>query len=419
MAQSKLAAAVRKALSKSPPGDLGEVLEPWDNRDLSMGDANDLCELLREIEIGRLLDTTHGDTSTPLYSLVMLFQAEKEEGVGEYLAEHGLPELARLFDLGMAGDPPAHPFVMMAKMFAGFQYEPGVERVAKVARRFPEEYFLSVAFNMFSEEDHPHGPALLSHLRDPLPEAFAAVLTLDLANALARQKRIDCHPFDTPEGHSRLEEWLKSPEEESYAHSATAALPFISETAAKPLLALAMDHDSMNVQMEGAWASAYRGGTAGITMLARLCEDPAHSLMAQQYLTELGHEDRIPESAKDPDFQACAGMCQWLAHPSEFGAPPSNIEQYDCRELDWPPTNDRRWVWLFKYTYTGHNEDGSDEVGIGMVGSTTFALFGESTANMSPEDVYGLHCCWELEMNEDPRAPKKRTAKAGRKLLGI
>ena len=54
-----------------------------------------------------------------------------------------------------------------------------------------------------------------------------------------------------------------------------------------------------------------------------------------------------------------------------------------------------------------------------MVGSITFALVGETTPDMTPEDAYGVHCCWELEVNDDPRAPKKRSAKAGRKLLGI
>ena len=54
-----------------------------------------------------------------------------------------------------------------------------------------------------------------------------------------------------------------------------------------------------------------------------------------------------------------------------------------------------------------------------MVGSVTFALFGETNADLSPEDVYGLHCCWELECNGDDRAPRKRSAAAGRKLLGI
>lgn len=76
-------------------------------------------------------------------------------------------------------------------------------------------------------------------------------------------------------------------------------------------------------------------------------------------------------------------------------------------------------MWLFKFTYAGRNDDGTDEVGLGMVGSITFALFGETTADMTAEDAYAIHCCWELDVNDDPRAPKTRTAKAGRKLLGI
>jgi hypothetical protein len=173
------------------------------------------------------------------------------------------------------------------------------------------------------------------------------------------------------------------------------------------------------VQLEAAWASAYRGGTAGLTFLARACEDPNQSLMARQYLEELGHADRIPAQALEPDFDALAQMCRWLGHPNEFGEPPTEIELYDAREIHWPPTDDERRVWLFKYTYAGRGEAGADEVGLGMVGSITFALFGETTPDMAPEDAYGVHCCWELEVNDDPRAPKKRSAKAGRKLLGI
>ena len=56
---------------------------------------------------------------------------------------------------------------------------------------------------------------------------------------------------------------------------------------------------------------------------------------------------------------------------------------------------------------------------IGLVGSITFALFGETTHNLSAEDIYGIHCCWELESNQDDRAPQKRSANAGRKILAI
>ena len=62
-------------------------------------------------------------------------------------------------------------------------------------------------------------------------------------------------------------------------------------------------------------------------------------------------------------------------------------------------------------------EAAKDDAGYGMVGSVTFALFGEATSALTPIEVYALHCCWELEMNHDPRAPEKRSVKAGMALL--
>jgi len=71
--------------------------------------------------------------------------------------------------------------------------------------------------------------------------------------------------------------------------------------------------------------------------------------------------------------------------------PPDEITQYDTRELIWPPTGDRRRFWLFKFRYEPQENDDQADAGIGLVGSTTFVLFGDSTVDLPPEDVYGLH----------------------------
>jgi hypothetical protein len=89
---------------------------------------------------------------------------------------------------------------------------------------------------------------------------------------------------------------------------------------------------------------------------------------------------------------------------------------FDSRVLYWPPTDDERRLWLFKYTYEDR-ETGEPDSGIGMVGSVTFALFGEATPTLTAEELYGLHCCWELKNKGDPRAPKKRSPKAGIRIL--
>ncbi|MBN9120004.1 MAG: hypothetical protein J0I06_12715 [Planctomycetes bacterium] len=421
MARRDLADTIRTALEKGKPRRLAKALEKWETEPLTRADAEGLVAVLAEqTDAAPLVDDHDGQTF--LYHLALLFQNDAADDATRVLRDRGLTELARLFDAALARpDCPAEPLSVTCKIFALYAYEPGVPRIAQTVRRHPDGYMWEVVFGLFGEENHPHGPALIEQLRDPLPDGFAAIVLLDLANTLSRQNRLKAHPFDTPAGRARLEAWLtdSDPEHFSYAHSAAAALPFVDARARNALAALAMDHPETRVQMEAAWASAYRGGTAGLTFLARTCEDPRHSLAARRYLDELGKGDRVPAKALEPDFEAMAETCNWLAHPQEFGAPPTDIELFDTRELNWPPTNDRRRVWLFKYTYADRGDDGRAEVGLAMFGSITFALFGETTADMSPEDAYGVHCCWELEVNDDPRAPKKRTAKAGRKLLGI
>jgi hypothetical protein len=280
-------------------------------------------------------------------------------------------------------------------------------------------YWLSVAVQIYGDERQPDGPALIERLRDPLPTGFAAICTLDLANTFSRQGRLEKHPFDGLAGHLLLEGWLSGsdPEHFSYARSSAAALPYLAQRARQTLAALAMDHPDPPVQMEAARASACGGAEAGLKFLSRMCLDPRYSQSTQRHLKELDRTDLIPTAALEPNFKAMCEMCEWLAFPTEFGQPPTEIEVYDTRELFWPPTKDRRRLWLLRYTYKNWTSDGQDNVGVGMVGSQTFALFGETSADMCPEDIYGLHCCWELQ---DRRAPStEQRAKAGRKLLGI
>jgi hypothetical protein len=68
-------------------------------------------------------------------------------------------------------------------------------------------------------------------------------------------------------------------------------------------------------------------------------------------------------------------------------------------------------------TKFGRNARLNWSAGFGLTGSTTWAMFGENDAATRALDVYAIHCCWELESNEDPRAPGERSTAAGRRLL--
>jgi hypothetical protein len=139
--------------------------------------------------------------------------------------------------------------------------------------------------------------------------------------------------------------------------------------------------------------------------------------VAQTYLTELDREEAIPTGAAEPTFSAEAELCDWLSHPHEYGRPPESIRLVDTRRLHWPPTKDERQVWLFEYIYPDA-EAPHPAKAVGMVGAITFSLFGETNPEQDPEDVYALHCCWELEVAKDPRTPDVRSVGAGRSLLG-
>lgn len=305
------------------------------------------------------------------------------------------------------------------KLLAYMGTREGAEAVVRAIRRkyVPDAYMWCIVLGAFGEA-HPRATDLFKALSKPLPGRFAGIALLDAANSAAREHGLKQHPFDSAEGQKRLAALLgPRAREQSYAVSACAALPFLSPTRRKPLLALARKHRDPGIRLEVAWATAKIGDKEGIASLTEACLDPRQSVQAKQYLTELNLKKLIPAAAVEPDFAALSEMCDWLAHPNEVGKPPDQIRLKDKRVLYWPPTRDQRPVWLFEYTYKAQNDQDAIEDGVGMVGSVTFALFREATSTMKPEDVYGLHCAWELEINADPRAPKRRTAKAGWKLI--
>lgn len=355
-----------------------------------------------------------------LHQLAAFFQSVGSKRAAEVLRDEGHPRLLRLYDLEYEADD-HHPdeALFLLKIFAMYGQEDGAQRIIQAAHDgFEADNFMwSVIFRELSAEAHPCRFLILDALSEPLPKGFIAVTFLDFVNELAVRGELRDHPFDTAIGRRLLRGWLMNPqvEEYSYALSATTSLPFIASPHRNKLLALAMDHADAKVQLEAAWASAKLGSTAGLKMLSRCCLDPHHCTTACAYLEELKQAAMIPAPARTPNFQAMAEMCDWLAHPQEYGRPPEEIELYDTRVLFWPPTDDRRRLWLFKYVYREVGKQ--DETGVGLVGSVTFALFGETTTALSPEDIYALHCCWELEVNSDPRAPRKRTIAAGKKIL--
>jgi hypothetical protein len=320
----------------------------------------------------------------------------------------------------VAEESRADAHLFLVKILTMYQQRGDASLIVKAARdpRMPKAYLWSVIFEIAAER-HPDAVAICEGLRDPLPEGFLGVAYLDFANALAIKELIVRHPFDSDIGIARLVVYLaaRDPDLYGYAVSATTSIPFVNVSARETLLMSADQHPDALVRLEAAWAFAKTGSELGRRRLAQLCLNPHYSQRAVHYLEELGLGEHIPSRARAADFRAMAEMCSWLMHPNECGRPPDEITQYDTRELNWPPTGDRRRFWLFKFRYEPQVTDDQADEGIGLVGSTTFVLFGDSTVDLPPEDVYGLHCCWELQSQKDAGAPEKLEAAFGTQML--
>lgn len=356
----------------------------------------------------------------PLRSALGLFQQVETHDAFSTLAIAGLPHVRAVFD-ALRSRPPSHErtedLLFATKILVLYHNPADLPRVAAAARDPDLEHdsLWSVIFQSIGE-GYPLQNELIDVLSDPLPVGSAAVAYLDFVNAAAGESPLR-HPFDTPAGAALLEAWFADGSSQSRARSAASTLSFLSETRREQLIKLGRHHPSIEVQLQAMFAAAKFGDRKAVEGLSQACLDPRVSATAVVFLENLGELNAIPVRAKNPDFMAVSEMCRWLAHPMEFGRPPDEATLLDTRALHWPPANEPRHLWLVRYVYRGVRPDGSDQASVGMVGSITFTLYDETAADLRPEDVYALHCCWELEVENDPRAPQARSIAAGRDLL--
>lgn len=406
MSHSDFAEALRKGMQLEC--DLRDELEPFEDYSITTADAHVLCEMLKLLP--RPEDYAESVFFSPLSKLLGYFQSAAQEDLPacKVLYEHGIPELVRIFD-EMSVKPDVYAesddMLLILKMCAWYQHPLGSELLLKAALiPFKSDGFLWHTTFYTLAKDHPHRDRIFEALSEKLPTGFLCVSFLDSANRAMTESDLQQHPFDSPEGYSRLEGYLtnRDPSEFSYAVSASAALSYLSEPARTQLMALAMDHVDKSIQLQAAVSAVRLGSEAGLRVLIRFAEDVNYSIEAVAKLIELEKEEYIPAVALENRFHARAEFAHWLRHPNELGRPPTQVEIVDYRELEWPPTGDRRPMYVIKYRMLeeGGCELDNADVDCGLVGSLTFCLFSSNNHQRPPEDVYAIHCAWELEIQE-------------------
>ncbi len=370
--------------------------------------------------LDKLLSSSIDRKAAPkvLHAVIAFFQMSDGEEATVFLRKHGIPRLIRLIEAHWNDVELRDDLRFALKQLGSYQTPEGVPVIVRAIREWPDGFMWTVILGAFAEPDAPQTRCLIDLIGSDLPSGFAGVAYLDVVNRLARETGLEPHPFASEQGIKRLKALLTD-EDSDAAISATAALPFLPANSQSELFSLALEHLNWEVQAEAAWAMAHCGNERGFRLLVEFAKDVHKFYKVARYMLELGREYLLPMETHSADFLAMAEMSQWLQHPNEMGRVPDELTLYDTRELYWPPTDDRRQVWLFRYVFRHWPDGGAavDDVGLGMVGSVTWAMFGKITENLNSEQVYAIHCCWELRQNKDSRAPQNLDADAGLEIL--
>ena len=418
-AEETLDDALRKAVQGQ--GHLGKLLEGVPNRTIQSAEsATLLIGFLESTTLPKLLEEVEGVSQLDV--VIALFQNARGGPSIGVLKREGLPYLYRWGD-ELSLDIPEQAqdeFLFLMQLFAGYKTRDGSYRVVQAAQKglLSDHDFWPFVFDAFLY-DHSDAIRVLLELTDDLPDGQIGMGILDCSNALSLEGAQFTHPFDQDEGIQRFEKWLAEQEGEgiSKSQSAVAALPFLKHPKRNRLLQIAVDHPHPLIQAEAGWALCKLGDRRGVRLLQSVARNVRYSGTARMYLEELGEEAFIPREALEPAFLAKADLCQFLAHPGEYGVPPDQVEIVDTQTLNWPPTRRQETVWLVRVTYGSGHASVDPHSGVAFVGTALFYEPERMKDLKTLDQLYGAYCAWELSETDDPRLVGEPTAEAGWALI--
>jgi hypothetical protein len=287
--------------------------------------------------------------------------------------------------------------------------------------------------HMIAEEaDHVWRHRIYETFREDLPGQVCGIGFMEYCTLLLEQGVVDRHPYDSKDGRARLEAVLRDPDDRwvwKYL-AATRCLPWVGARARKPLLELAAGHRHLEVRMRAAWAAAKSGDRAGLDRLLAWGSEPNTGPAARKLLESLDALDQLPESVRTKEFDVLAAASEAVQAGYPLSVVPDVLEIVDHRVLYWPPTCDRRPLWLVRYAGPTRRRatdvpsvidepDVPRKEGIALIGSLKPGVLREPSAHLSALEAYGLHVCWELLYNRDGLTPHRRTPESGIALLAM
>lgn len=423
-----LKVGLERALEVDDEGLVEAINELWLERVEGAAEAEVLVQILGRFPVS-VADPADG--ASALEATLGWCANTENKGARRVLERGAPPQLLRIFDaLIEDAEEDSKLFDALMKAVAAMallEMPEGVSRMLRAAQlegQWENDNWDAVYGVVLPRKKHAWVDALVDGLKDEMPGGMIGILFLDLCTLQSSAKQLPEHPFKSPLGIQRMTAWLNQEggSRVSYAISTCAALEFLPESIRAQLLEVADQSPEPEVRIAAAKARIEANDKSGFDRLKEIGNDPRYAMGIIRYLLELkAPPERYPERFTAPGFKtflAKAELCEWLSHPHEFGRPPQKLHKIDSRKIYWPPSDKMKRVYLFRYEYAPRKKKKKPTVGVGMVGGeATFSLFGEVTEDMAPEEMYALHCAWELELLQDERAPKKRSVRAGLRLL--
>jgi len=326
-----------------------------------------------------------------LHSIVSRLQSANTSEVNTFFLENACPILHQILQSEIASNNFSKPkgrkekyraekwheaHLMALKVLSYYGRVEDYPLIIKMARdsRYNNHYMWSIIFSYVSSNS-PEPVKIIKALANPLPDKFCNIAYLDFANALAFEKKIPSHPFDTASGVKCLKQHVKRKNGyESYVVSAVKALSFLSEINRKLLLSNTKKHGSPEVQEELKWALSRIGEVDGISFLKARIENPIYHTRASLYANALGLKIANYNYLQEAKFNALVQLSDWLGDEQYFwGQPPSKLEVIHEEKLYWPDADTLIGFWTVKYKGQEYHDE--PEEGIGVTSEVGFYRF--------------------------------------------
>lgn len=378
--------------------------------------------------VSRTLDALHAGYSercelhqNELSSLAGYLSDAPDEEIRNAIIDEALPIVRWYITDALNGKPYRKQEMMkVLEVLSVYQQKEDVSLIYKsiLNTKLDDPVAWHKILNSFCDK-HPYLEPFLQTLSKRPPSGYAGLAFLLLCNHAAETGQHSPHAYGSESGIKKLKSYLhpESKRPLEFAKASLRAAALLEPISRDSILKQAATHPDSSIAFIAKVTQASLGNHTEQQALASRCLDLNHGYEAQLKLEETGMASLIPEAAKDPEFLALAKCAHWLRHHEPFYKSPDHLELIDDRELFWLPQHTRVRLFLVKYKYEEPQGEIELVEGVTLVGGITHSLIGETNAEMDFTDIYGLHCCWELEHLNDPVAPRHRNAKIGKNLL--